>query len=79
MRVICSSSTIINHILARFSDRASQQGVTDVGLSDHQLIYCIRKISRIKRGMHKKIRCRSLKNCSADIYEEALGEVNFPN
>ena len=34
-RVTCSSSTIIDHILASFFNRASQQGVTDVGLSDH--------------------------------------------
>ena len=29
--------------------------------------------------MHKEIRYRSLKNYSADIYEEALGRVDFPN
>ena len=75
-RVTCSSSTIINHILASFPDRVPQQGVIDVGLSDHQIVYCTRKI---KRGTHKKIRCRSLKNYSADIYEEALGRVDFLN
>ena len=48
-------------------------------LSDHQIIYCTRKISRIKRGTHKKVRYRSLKKYSADIYEEALGRVDFPN
>ena len=78
-RVTCSSSTIIDHILASFPDRVSQQGVIDVGLSDHQIIYCTRKISRIKRGTHKQIRYRSLKNYSADIYEEALVRVDFPN
>ena len=46
---------------------------------DHQIICCTRKISRIKRGTHKEIRCRLLKNYSADIYEEALGRVDFPN
>ena len=59
-RVTCSSSTIIDHILASFPDRFSQQGVIDVGLSDHQIIYCTRKISRIKRGTHKRIRYRLL-------------------
>ena len=78
-RVTCSSSTIIDHILASFPNRVSQQGVIDVGLSDHQIIYCTRKISRIKRGTHKQIRYRSLKNSSADIYEEALGRVDYPN
>ena len=78
-RVTCSSSGIIDHILASFPDRVSQQGAIDVGLSYHQIIYCTRKISRIKRGTHKQIRCRLLKNYSADIYEEALVRVDFPN
>ena len=77
--VTCSSSTIIDHILASFPSRVSQQSVIDVGLSDHQIIYCTRKISGIKRGKHNQIRCRSLKNYSADIYEEALGRIDFPN
>ena len=78
-RVTCSSSTIIDHILASFPDRVSQQSVIDVGLSDHQIIHCTRKISRIKRGTHKQIRYRSLKNYSAGIYEEALDRADFPN
>ena len=78
-RVTCSSSTIIDHILASFPNRVLQQGVIDVGLSDHQIIYCSRKISRIKRGTHKQIRYHSLKNYSADIYEVALVRVDFPN
>ena len=78
-RVNCISSTITDHILASFPNGVSQQGVIDVGLSDHQIICCTRKISRIKRGKHKQIRCRSLKNYSADIYEEALGRLDFPN
>ena len=36
-------------------------------------------MARIKTGMHKQIRCCSLKNYSADIYEEALGRADFPN
>ena len=78
-RVTCSSSTIIDHILATFSNRVSQQGVIDVELSDHQIIYCTRRISGIKRGTHKQIRYRSLNNYSADIYEEAMGRVDFLN
>ena len=78
-RVTCSSSTIIDHILGSFANRVSQQDVIDVGLSDHQFIYCTRKISRIKRDTHKETRFRSLKNYSADIYGEALGRVDFAN
>ena len=78
-RVTCSNSTIIDHILASFPNRDSQKGVVDVGLSDHQIIYCTRKFSKTKRGTHKEIRCHSLKNYSADIYDEAMGRVDFPN
>ena len=53
-RVTVSSSTIIDHILASFPKiywQVSQQGVIDVELSDHQLIYFI-----IKKSVHKQIR-----------------------
>ena len=75
-RVTWGSSTIIDHILASFPYRVSQQGVIDV---EHQIMYCTRKISGIKRGADKWIRCRLLKNYWADIYEEALGRLDFPN
>ena len=51
--VTCSSSIIIDHILASFPNKVSQQGVIDIGLSGHQIIYCTRKIFRIKRGTLK--------------------------
>ena len=76
-RVTCSSSAIFDHILVAFPDRFSRRGAIDVGRSDHQLIYCTRKISRIKRGT--QIISFLLKNYSADIYEQALGRLDFPN
>ena len=45
----------------------------NAGLSDHQLIYYTRKISRVKtEGVHKKIKFRSLKNYAVDAYKNAL-------
>ena len=78
-RVTCSSSSILDHALAGFPDRVSQSGVIDVGISDHQLIYCTRKTARIKSYCHKQITFRSLKNYSPEIYEEALRKLIFPN
>ena len=37
-----------------YPKRVTQRGVIDIGLPDHQLIYCTRKIARIKRGSHKQ-------------------------
>ena len=54
-RITCSTSTMLDHILTNSSERVSQKGVIDVGISDHQLIYCTRKIKRIKHNMHNQI------------------------
>ena len=77
-QITCSSSSIIDHILASFPDRVTQQGIVNVGLSDHQLIYCKRKIIRKKRDDQKQIKFCSFKNYTIDGYEKALVEINFP-
>ena len=79
-RVTCSTSTLIDHILTSDPSRISKKGVINVGVSDHQLIFCTRKISRIKTGGdHKYLNFRSLKNYTADYYKETLKQVDFPN
>ena len=66
-RVTCSTSTLIDHILTSAPSRVSQKGVINVGVSDHQLIFCTRKISRIKTGgAHKFLNFCSLKNYTVD-------------
>ena len=80
-RISCNSTTIINHILASYPERerVTQQGIIDVGLSDHQLIFCTRKISTVKRGTHKQIKFHSFKHYSTDVFKETLSSINFPN
>ena len=66
-RVTCSTSTLIDHILASFPSRVSQKGVINIGISDHQLIFCTRNISRLKtEGIHKYLNFLSFKNCTVD-------------
>ena len=78
-RVTCNSSSILDHVLDSFPDRVSQSGVINIGISDHQLIYCTRKNARIKSYCHKQTTFRSIKNYSPEIYEEALKKLNFSN
>ena len=52
-RVTCSSSTIIGHILASYPDRISEEGIIDIGISDHQLMFCTRKTLKTKTESHK--------------------------
>jgi len=51
-RVTENTSTILDHVLTNSQDRVSQSGVIDIGLSDHQLTYCTRKIIRPKVYEH---------------------------
>ena len=74
-----SSYTIIDHILESYQERVTQCGVIDISLSDHQLIYCTRKISRIKRGSHKQIQFHSFKHYTVNLFEQELLKLNFPN
>ena len=78
-RVTGNNSSILDHVLASFPDRVLQSGVIDIGISDHQLIYCTRKTARIKSYCHKQITFCSLKNYSPEIYEKALRKLIFPN
>ena len=67
----------LDHILTNAGWKVSQKGVIDVGLSDHQLIYCTRKILRTKFNMHNQIRVRSLKNYTPELFREELTKINF--
>ena len=55
-RITYSSTSLINHILASLPEIISQEGVINVGLSNHQVIYCTREITRVETGgLHKKL------------------------
>ena len=43
--------------------------MTNIGLSDHEMIFCTRKIKKEKVGGDKKISFRSFKNYSANEYK----------
>ena len=46
-RTICSTSTLLDHILTNSSEKVSPKGAIDVGISGHQLICCTRKIKEL--------------------------------
>ena len=60
-RITCHTSTLIDHI-TNCEEKVTQSGVIDTSLSDHQLIFCARKIKRVKTNNHKQICFRSLKS-----------------
>ena len=78
-RITKTSTSLLDHVLTNSTDRVSQFGVVDTGLSDHQLIYCTRKITRTKTNVHKYIKTRSLKNYSQTLFLDKLRKINFPD
>ena len=60
---------LIDHVLASYPERVTQQGIIDVGFFYHQLIFCTRNISRTKRGTYKHI----------NLFKKTLASINFPN
>ena len=47
-RITCRNTSLIDHILTSIPSRISQHGIIDVDVSDHQLIYCTRKLIKSK-------------------------------
>ena len=41
--------------------------------------FLFKKISRIKRDTHKQIKFCSFKHYSADLFDETVSSINFPN
>ena len=79
MRITCHTQTIIDHIITNCEEKVTQSGVIDASLSDHQLIFCTRKIKRVKANNHKQISFHSLKNYSMENFEQELKNIAFPN
>ena len=78
-RITTNSSTLIDHILTNAKDKISTSGIIDTGLSDHQMIFCTRKLTRVKFNTHKHIQCRSFKRYSCFELTEKLKAIGFPN
>ena len=78
-RITSNSISLIDHILTNASNMISGSGVIDIGISDHQMIYCTRKMIRSKYDIHKNIKCRSFKNYDATNFVDMLRLSDFPN
>ena len=78
-RVTCNTSTLIDHILTNSTEKIFQSGIIDSGISDHQLIFCTRKVKRVKFHKHNNVLLRSLKHYTVNLFVEGLRKLNFSN
>ena len=76
-RVTNKSSTLLDHILITKCDRIVQTGTIPVGFSDHNMIYCTRKIVKDQIMTQNIVNIRSMKNYSKDLLIEHINKVNW--
>ena len=60
-RVTLDSSTLIDHIATTNCNNIAGNGVLEISLSDHYLVYCIRKLRGGVKRQHKYITSRQVK------------------
>ena len=70
-RVTCNTSTLIDHILTNSTEKIFQSGTIDSGISDHQLIFCTRKVKQVKFHKHSIVSLRSLKHYTVNFFAKS--------
>ena len=73
-RVTNNSASLIDVILTSNPERFALSGTMKLGISDHDLIYTIRK-QKIQRPPPKLIEYRSMKNLDRDKYLDELSKI----
>ena len=53
--VTSKTAIVIDHVLTNSSQKVSQSGVIELGISDHDLVYCTRKTPSLKLNKHNDI------------------------
>ena len=78
-RTTCSSSTIIDHFATSWVRNIIESGVYEVGMSDHCMVYCIRKFNgAIERG-HKIMKTCPMKNFNQDAFLSDIASICWDN
>ena len=76
-RVTVQSSTLIDHIAVSDTDNIVESGVLKITLSDHYLVYAVRKFQGGVKRQHKFIRTRQMKNFSEEAFLSELRSVDW--
>ena len=74
-----NTATLIDHALTNSPHKIIKSGVDEANLSDHELIYCTRKTTKLKSNKHNELSIRSMKNYTAEGFVELLKKIGFPN
>ena len=76
-RLTNSSQTAIDLIIASDPDKVSQSGILPCKISDHNIIYCTRKMKKYQVNKHNVTHIRSMKNYSVNEMLEKLRAITW--
>ena len=76
-RLTCNISSLIDHILTNSTEKIFQSSIIDCGMSDHQLMFCTRKVKQTKFNKHNNVFLRSFNHNTVNVFVEELQKVNF--
>ena len=74
-KVTSSSSTIIDHIATSCTSNIIESGVYEVSMSDHYMVYCIRKFNGAIVRDHKIIKTHKMKNFNQDAFLSNISNI----
>ena len=78
-RVNSNTATLKSHVLNNSSQKVSQCGAIELGITDHDLVYCTRKTPSLKPNKHNEMSIRSIKNYTKAKLLELLRKTDLPD
>ena len=76
-RVTLTSKTLIDHIATTNKSNIVVSDVKEISLSDHYLVYCVRKFRGASKKQHKIISTRQMKNFCEESFLNDLKSVDW--
>ena len=77
-RVTMTTSSLIDHIVTNTPEKISDSGVIHTGISDHSLVFAIRKIS-VTKNRENIVETRNMKNFDDKKFIEDLMQQHWEN
>ena len=76
-RVTLGTATLIDHIATTCPNNVLESGVLKISMSDHYMVYCIRKLNSSFKKDHKAIKTRNMKNFSEEAFLQDVATINW--
>ena len=79
IRITENTATLSGHVLENSPHKIIESGVIEMSLSDHELIYCMQKTTKLKFNKHNELNIRRMTNYTAENFIELLNKTDFSN